>query len=526
MTLFPKRRAWLTIGILCTVTLAGAFAGAWLGREIVRKRSLEALVKDEGDYLAQADSLFDEARHDLALMNASTTPYCSDEQLVQFRQMIYHSVNIRDAGKMRGNHMDCSTLHEPEELSRNLKAPNMIRRDGVKFYTNAAPYLPAPGAQEVYALQLGDSYVVEDPQFEMHIHEISGFQEGTMLDAPTGAMRRIANLPFHVSGAAYNRNEQGLLHGLIYATRCSTHNDFCTTLSREIAPIERANRAEILLFSLFGAALGIIIGLLHSLLRQRDQHMATQLLRAIRRDKLTMVYQPIVDLQSGRWIGAEALARWKDDEQFNIRPEIFVQIAEERGFVCELTRTVVLRVLMEMGELLRSDADFHVHINISAFDLADEGFLPMLSASLDEAGVSPTSIHLEITESSTARMQEAVETIRQLRAVGHQVEIDDFGTGYSSLVYLKDLRVDAIKIDKAFTQTIGTEAVIGSLLPQILAMAEALDLNVIAEGIETEAQADFFASWRFPVQGQGWHFGRPIPAEEFRQQHFGSTARS
>jgi sensor c-di-GMP phosphodiesterase-like protein len=122
-------------------------------------------------------------------------------------------------------------------------------------------------------------------------------------------------------------------------------------------------------------------------------------------------------------------------------------------------------------------------------------------------------------------MQEAVETIRQLRAVGHQVEIDDFGTGYSSLVYLKDLRVDAIKIDKAFTQTIGTEAVIGSLLPQILAMAEALDLNVIAEGIETEAQADFFASWRFPVQGQGWHFGRPIPAEEFRQQHFGSTAR-
>jgi len=178
-----------------------------------------------------------------------------------------------------------------------------------------------------------------------------------------------------------------------------------------------------------------------------------------------------------------------------------------------------------MGELLRSEPDFHIHVNVAAFDLADRGFLPMLKELLDKAGVSPPSIYIEVTESSTARKQIAIETIRQLRARGHQVEIDDFGTGYSSLVYLKELHVDTIKIDKAFTQAIGTEAVISSILPQIMAMAEALGLRVVAEGIETAEQAVFFATWSHQMRGQGWHFGRPIPVHEFNREHMPGSLR-
>jgi sensor c-di-GMP phosphodiesterase-like protein len=115
------------------------------------------------------------------------------------------------------------------------------------------------------------------------------------------------------------------------------------------------------------------------------------------------------------------------------------------------------------------------------------------------------------------KRKEAIETIRSLRARGHSVHIDDFGTGYSSLSYLHDLSVDAIKIDKAFTKAISTGSLIVGIVPQILAMAEALKLQVTVEGIETEEQAVYFESATQPILAQGWLFGRPVPAADFRR---------
>jgi sensor c-di-GMP phosphodiesterase-like protein len=139
----------------------------------------------------------------------------------------------------------------------------------------------------------------------------------------------------------------------------------------------------------------------------------------------------------------------------------------------------------------------------------------MLEQSMDREGVSAASVMIEITESSTALHQVAMEAIRHLRRLGHGVHIDDFGTGYSSLSYLHDLSVDAIKIDRSFTRAIGTDAVTVSILPQILAMATTLHLQVIVEGIETSQQAGYFSGGAKTILGQGWFFGHPVPPEEF-----------
>jgi sensor c-di-GMP phosphodiesterase-like protein len=141
----------------------------------------------------------------------------------------------------------------------------------------------------------------------------------------------------------------------------------------------------------------------------------------------------------------------------------------------------------------------------------------MLERTVKFGQISAASLGIEITESSTALHEVAKETIRRLRAIGHAVHIDDFGTGYSSLAYLHDLSVDAIKIDRAFTRAIGTEAVTVSILPQILAMAKALEIEVIVEGIETAQQADYFAGCGQHILAQGWFFGRPVPAHGFRR---------
>ena len=216
-------------------------------------------------------------------------------------------------------------------------------------------------------------------------------------------------------------------------------------------------------------------------------------------------------------VGAEALARWTDEEGLPVSPDVFIRIAEERGFVGGITKLVLRHVLHDLAKTLRTRPEFRINVNVSATDLADPDFMPMLDRALEEAKVPGRSLAIEITESCTAWRQFTLETILRLRQRGCGIDIDDFGTGYSSLSYLQDLAVDSIKIDRVFTHSIGTEAVTVSILPQILAMAETLKLGVVVEGIETELQAAYFAAYDQPILAQGWLFGHPASCEDFHR---------
>jgi len=138
-----------------------------------------------------------------------------------------------------------------------------------------------------------------------------------------------------------------------------------------------------------------------------------------------------------------------------------------------------------------------------------------------QAGIQPGQIALELTERSTADMSVLREAILRLHHEGYQVHIDDFGTGFSSLAYLHELAVDAIKIDRAFTRTIGTQAVTASILPQILSLAESLGAEVIVEGVETGEQANYLIATGISMKAQGWYFGKPVAATDlpkYREQ--------
>ena len=313
------------------------------------------------------------------------------------------------------------------------------------------------------------------------------------------------------------RNSDFRVGQILYSTRCSTLNidRVCLTASLSVSEALQAVNSEREAYLALGGTAGGLLGFLVALLYRRNRSLDHQLRRAIQRDRLRVVYQPIVNLDSGEIVGAEALARWNDEEGFAVGPDVFVTIAEDRGFVGEITRLVVRHVLHDFAATLRAHSEFRISINVAAADLGDPRFLPMLEQSMDREGVSAASVVIEITESSTALHQVAMESIRHLRRLGYGVHIDDFGTGYSSLSYLQDLSVDAIKIDRSFTRAIGTKAVTVSILPQILIMAEALHLQVIVEGIETSQQAGYFSGGAKSILGQGWLYGRPVPIMEF-----------
>jgi sensor c-di-GMP phosphodiesterase-like protein len=226
-------------------------------------------------------------------------------------------------------------------------------------------------------------------------------------------------------------------------------------------------------------------------------------------------YQPVVSLHTGRIVGSEALARWTDAVHGEVSPEIFIRVAEERGFVGEITRQVIQTALADVKSILSMCPDFRLSVNIAPQDLGDQKFLPMLEKSLRKTGVSARCVVIEITERAAADSQTARDSIARLRSMGHSVHIDDFGTGYSSLAYLHDLSVDGLKIDKAFTQAVGTESVPVLILPQIFSLATSLGLQVTVEGIETEEQLRYFSTNTLPMLGQGWFLGRPMPLEMF-----------
>ena len=375
-------------------------------------------------------------------------------------------------------------------------------------------------------VRLGDSYIVYSaynpaPAISAPMH-YTLTDTGVTTRATGWVMGDSPQVPHAIlTGGGVTR-----FNGSIYATGCSLDGEVCMTTYVAIPEALRMSRTALFSFVLMGALTGKLLGFICYLVYGRKQGIEHRLLRAIRRDELNVVYQPIVDLATGNIVEAEALARWTDDENNPISPEVFIKVAEDAGFVGEVTKLVVRRVLHDFAKTLRERSGFRVNVNIAAPDLADPEFMPMLENALSKAGVHPNGLGIEITESFTARQQVAKETILRLRQKGHFVHIDDFGTGYSSLAYLHDLSVDAIKIDKAFTRAIGTDAVTGSILPQILTMADTLDLRVIVEGIETLQQAAYFAAADQIIYAQGWLYGHPVPSESFHRLLEEKTAGS
>ena len=334
----------------------------------------------------------------------------------------------------------------------------------------------------------------------------------TLTNRPIGQVLPTAGEPLKLTNAEVLGEKEVLRGDTYYVSRCSATFAPCMVAGITLRNAWQLNSSMIGGFVAIGCLAGIGLGFL-VILQPRKRSLATQLRRAIRLNLLTVVYQPIVEVKTGRIIGAEALARWTDEDGQYVRPDVFVAAAEELGFIGKLTRAVARLVVVELGDYLRTHGDFAINVNIAAADLADTQFLPMLERLLRKHEIDSRSINLELTERSTANHDLAISSIRKLRERGHRFYIDDFGTGYSSLSYLHELAVDAIKIDRAFTDAIGTGSLTAAIVPQILAMAAVLNVKVVVEGVERASQSAYFAALDQEILAQGWHFGEPVPAK-------------
>ncbi|HRK25507.1 MAG TPA: EAL domain-containing protein [Beijerinckiaceae bacterium] len=231
---------------------------------------------------------------------------------------------------------------------------------------------------------------------------------------------------------------------------------------------------------------------------------------AVAADALTVHFQPIVDLKTGRLAGFEALARWTHPELGNVSPAIFVPIAEQTGLI----ETMTDRLLFKAARIAAQwPADLMLAFNLSAYQVGKPNAGLRIIRMLAEAGLPPHRLEAEITETAILQNIEASrQTIETLKAAGVRISLDDFGTGFSSLSHVKDLPLDKIKIDKSFVDRVCHDDKIGNIVRSIINMCEFLDLACVAEGIEHSEQLDFLKDNKCSG-GQGYLFSRPIPTD-------------
>lgn len=241
--------------------------------------------------------------------------------------------------------------------------------------------------------------------------------------------------------------------------------------------------------------------------------LQSELKEALRNHEFQVHYQPIIDARTGRCSGAEALLRWQRPEGLAVGPDIFIPIAERSGLIKPITDRLIEITVREMREMLVNDRELHIAINICAEDIETGRALSAIASAFERVGIRPEQIWLEVTEREILDIGPARHWLDEARKRGYVVAIDDFGTGYSSLQYLQQLPVDVLKIDRSFVATIGTESASSTVVSHIIDMAKSLRLTLVAEGVETQDQADYLAAHGVEFM-QGWLYYQPLAAKE------------
>lgn len=262
-----------------------------------------------------------------------------------------------------------------------------------------------------------------------------------------------------------------------------------------------------------GLLAGIAIAAALLLLARQQASLAAALRTGLRNDEFFLLYQPVVDLRSDRWIGVEALLRWRRAGGELIGPDVFIPLAEQTGMIMRLTERVLQLVERDTRDFLATRPAFHIAVNVSASDLHSGSLLAHIDGMLARGGARASNLIVEITERSALDIECGRAAIDALRARGIAVAIDDFGTGYAGLSYLEALKIDYLKVDKSFIEAIGTSAPTNQVVDHVIAMSSAMKLVTIAEGIETMAQKDYLRA-RGVELAQGWLFGKPQRFED------------
>lgn len=270
-------------------------------------------------------------------------------------------------------------------------------------------------------------------------------------------------------------------------------------------------------FTIAGVLVSALLSWLVIRVARRTRSLEADLREAVKYGEIDVHYQPIVDLDSGRCVGAEALMRWQHPRRGMIPAGEFIAVAEKSDLILPMTELLLEKVAANIGPMLQKDPDLHIGINLAPQHFASTRILDALDA-VTKQNIPASQLIFEITERGLVSDENSIArtVMNGLSSAGAKLAVDDFGTGYSSLSYLQRFPLDYLKIDKAFVDGIESETASSGLVDQVIRIGNLLGMEIIAEGVEQPFQAEYLKAQGVHY-AQGWYFGRPMPAAKFEE---------
>ena len=505
--------------LAAAVPIAVMVYATWDRAVSVEQQRLHAIAERS---LRRTEVSYQEALAALKSAEATVLPPCGAEHIQRMQTLVMTTPSSDQMGYFEGGKLRC-TSWGPFQQDVDQPTPDHVTSDGAGITVNVRP--EAAGRRPMLSMMYGSYDVLVDPRrfvdviVDPDVRLALASPDGRLLTQQDGMDPALLQQLLREPG-------EGLDRDTLYASARS--GEWLAIATAPRTALAATFRQQAWLFVPLGllmaaAGAGLVIWL-----SRRRLSMRGELGIAIRRRELYLHYQPIIELDTGICVGAEALVRWQRPDGTQVRPDLFIPLAEEAGMIAAITDLVIENVVADMRELLAEDRSAHIAINLAAEDISSGRALKVISQRMAGSGILPQQIWLEATEHGFLDIDRARTMLAAARRAGHSVAIDDFGVGYSSLQYLQQLPLDALKIDKSFVDAIGTESATSPVTPHIIGMARELGLWVVAEGVETEAQLAYLHSQHVQF-GQGWLFSRPLPRDEFiafhrkRQQQYGAA---
>ncbi|RZA35122.1 MAG: EAL domain-containing protein [Lysobacteraceae bacterium] len=507
-----------TAAVLLTllVAIAGIGLPIWLAIEEAHRQAFKMESAHALGYARDVVLRGDETARQVQAVVKRLAPHaaapCTPASIDVMREIDLGSTYIQAVGYVAGNRMLCSSIAGTARVLE-LGPPTYISATGVPVRTDVRfPYAPE---QAFVVVQVGKFAAIVHARMPIDVarSEPDVAVAVLPLDAAQPVTARGKVDPAWLQRLGNRREIVFEEDGQIVAVARSALFRTAGVAAVPLHYLRGRSQDVTMRLVPVGVVAGMALTAAILFLARQQMSLPYALKAALRRKELIMDYQPVVDLRSGRWIGVEALVRWRRSTGEIFMPDMFVPIAEQNGMIGRLTDEVLALVCRDTGAYLKTHPEFHIGINVAPADFHSPGFVDSLQRTLQKMGAQPSSIILEVTERGLLDPAVARETSGALRRHGFAIAIDDFGTGYSSLSYLETLELDFLKIDRCFIEAIGTCAPISQVLGHIISMAQDLGLKMIAEGVESRAQADFLAGHGVQY-AQGWLFGRPMAFAE------------
>ncbi len=507
----PWLLALMAALVSAVVLLCGSF-----GLAVHQARQSETLqMNAQGErFLVRLEQLFGQLRAGLDQLEQQPLRRCSPEMVGRLREVISGNRFIYEAAYV-GDKRICSSWSRKKVIDAR-RAPD-IRGPTYDYWLNTS----AQPDDNLAALVLGrGDFRVSTSRG--HLTDVVDLPAGgsllVVLDHGTRAIPVLG--PDQVwPPLGWTPGTEGTLitaHGqMIYGMPTQSPEYQLVLITPRVGVQENITGAWGLLIPV-SLLLSLCIGALVLQLVLQRRSLGAELTGALRRGELKVLYQPIFNLDTRLCVGAEALVRWRRPDGTLTSPDLFIPLAENTGQIRQITDFVLQQTFEQLGPLLRANPQLYVSVNLAACDVMSARIGRVTAKLLAQHKVAAQQIAFEVTERGMVDVVVARNHLQMLRDRGHQVLIDDFGTGYCSLAYLQTLPVDCLKIDKAFIDALGYDAASSGVAPHIIRMAHALQLRVIAEGIEFESQALLLKS-EGVVYGQGWLFARPLTPRQFME---------